>query len=186
MTLKKKVSDLRKQLHSALETKLVSPVTFRLANYKQMKEKKECWRSPYFYTHAQGYKLMLEGKANSSDDDANNHFSLYCYLGVGVNDDSLAWPFRGEITIQILNQSWDSGHHSEILDWDCADDDIAGKPNRTIKKSGWGFAHFISHADLEKESRGYLKNDCIYIRVLKVTFPKQWLACSVIPSSEIN
>ena len=149
-----------------------------------MKEKRETWDSPYFYTHTQGYKMGLKADINSSEADASNNFSLYCYLVLGIHDDSLSWPFRGEMTIQILNQSRDSGHYSQTLDWDDADIDITEKPHNDKSKSGWGFSCFISHADLEKETKGYLKNDSIYIRVQKVSFPKQWLACSIIASNE--
>ena len=157
------------------------PVTFRITNYKEMKEKKESWRSPYFYTHAHGYKMRLIVEVNSDTDDAKNHLSLYCHIALGVHDNSLAWPFPGEITLQILNQSRDSGHHSENLDWNGADS--AGKPKKG-ENYGWGYPSFISHTDLEKEGKAYLKNDCIYIRVLKVSFSKQWLVCSVIPSNK--
>jgi TNF receptor-associated factor 4 len=182
LSLKRELSDVRDQLESVLETKMVLPVTFSLTSYKQKKEKKEIWRSPYFYTHAQGYKMGLEAEINSTDDDAKDAIALYGFLCPGIHDDSLSWPFRGEMTLQILNQSRDSSHHSRILNWNRADSDIAGKPHKDGKplKDGWGIVPFISHADLEKETKGYLKNDCIYIRVQKISFPKQWLACSVI------
>ena len=178
MSLKRELSDVRNQL----ETKLVPPLTFRLINYKQMKEKKEIWRSPYFYTHAQGYKLGL--KAEISSDYADDAIGLYCYLGPGIHDDFLSWPFRGDVTLQILNQSRDYSHHSRVITWQRADNEVVGKPDKNKRSSSWGFGSFISHAELEDETKEYLKNDCIYIRVQKVSFPKSWLACSVIASNE--
>jgi TNF receptor-associated factor 4 len=184
LSLKRELSNVCNQLESTLETKLVPPVTFRLTNYKRMKEKKEIWRSPCFYTHAQGYKMRLKVEINSQEDTAKDAVALYCYLGPGIYDDFLSWPFRGEMTLQILNQSRDYSHHSQILQWHRADDEVAGKPDKNKRSSSWGFAPYISHADLEEETKGYLKNDCIYIRVQKVSFPKQWLACSIIASNE--
>jgi hypothetical protein len=95
---------------------------------------------------------------------------------------------QGEVTVQILNQSRDSSHLSRTVDWDQTDGDAAAKPLKNRRKSarGLGFSQFISHAGLEKETKGYLKNDCIYVRVQKVSFPKQWLACSVVASNEPN
>ena len=180
LSLKRELAKVHDQLESALETKLVPPVTFRLTNYERMKEKREIWRSPYFYTHAQGYKMRLRAEINCTDDDAKDSVALYCFLCQGIYDDSLSWPFWGEVTLQILNQSRDSSHHSGTLEWDHAGDDNAGKPH-----NGWGIVPFISHADLEKDTkiRHYLKNDCIYIRVQKVSFPKPWLAFPVVPST---
>jgi hypothetical protein len=88
LSLKRELSNVRKQL----ETKLVPPVTFKLTNYKQMKEKNERWKSLYFYTHAQGYKMKIEGVFNSGD--GSNYFSLYSYLGPGIHDDFLSWPVK--------------------------------------------------------------------------------------------
>ena len=74
----------------------------------------------------------------------------------------LAWPFSCELTIQILNQCWDSGHYSRTLDWNHADSDVTAKPSKGEGQSGWGFSAFISHTELEKESKSYLKNDCLF------------------------
>ena len=186
LLLKRELSDVRKQLQSALETKSVPPVTFTITNYKHKKESNHYWQSSYFYTNVQGYKMSLEVDINSDDSDAKNHLSLYCRIASGVNDDSLAWPFPGEITVQILNQSRDLGHYTKTLDWNGADDTVTGKPSKGESKCCWGYPAFISHAELERESKGYLKNDCIYIQVLKVSFPKPWLAYSIIPSSEAS
>ena len=183
LSLKRELSDVRNQLERVLETKLMPPLTFRITNYKLMKKEKEIWTSPHFYTHAQGYKMNIDVEINTTDVDAKNAISLYCYLHPGIHDDSLSWPFRGEVASQILNQSRDSSHRLRTLSWDHADDEVSGKPDKNKRRVGWGFVPFISHADLEDETKGYLKKDCIYIRVQKVSLPKPWLACSVIAST---
>ena len=183
LSLKRELSDVRNQLERVLETKLMPPLTFRITNYKLMKEKKKIWTSPHFYTQAQGYQMNIKAEINATDENA---ISLYCYLCPGIHDDSLSWPFRGEVVLQILNQSRDSSHSSRTLSWDHAnaDDEVSGKPDKNKQRIGWGLVFFISHADLEDETKGYLKKDCIYIRVQKVSFPKPWLACSVSVSNE--
>ena len=183
LSLKRELSDVRNQLERVLETKLVPPLTFRITNYKLMKEEKEIWTSPHFYTHAQGYKMNINIEINATDVDAKNAISLYCFLCPGIHDDSLSWPFRGEMALQILNQSRDSSHRSHTLSWDHADDDVSGKPDKNKQTSDWGLARFISHAELEDKTKGYLKNDCFYIRVQRVSLPKPWLACSVTAST---
>ena len=40
----------------------------------------------------------------------------------------LKWPFRGDITIQLLNQSSDEGHQQWTVDFgDKVDDSVAGR-----------------------------------------------------------
>ena len=95
-----------------------------------------------------------------------------------IRDSSLPWPFAGEITIQILNQCKDSGHRSQNLDWDGADEMVTKNPSIGERNHAWGLLTFISHAELEKESNSYLKNGCVYFRVLKVSIAKSWLTCS--------
>ena len=179
LSLKKELADVRKQLKEALESKLVLPVTFKMPNYRHLKGESKSWKSPCFYTHPGGYKMRFSIEVNpQGDDDARDHLSLYCRLISSYNDDSLPWPFAGEITIQILNQCEDSGHHSQNLDWDGADETVTKNPSIGERNHAWGLVTLISHAELEKESNSYLKNGCVYFRVLKVSIAKSWLTCS--------
>ena len=82
--------------------KLVPHVTFKIIN-----ENEEYWESPYFYTHAQGYKICFD--VEFEDDDPKKHLSLYCYIASGIYDDSLAWPFQGEVNRLSANSQPDLG-----------------------------------------------------------------------------
>ena len=93
LSLKRELSEVSEKFQLSLETKLVPPVTFRMTNYKHRKESDKWWMSPYFYTHAQGYKMKLEVEVNSSEDDSKNHLSLYFCLAPGVNDDFFGMAF---------------------------------------------------------------------------------------------
>ena len=181
LSLRKELNDVRKRLETAkqaFESKCTPPVTFKVPNYRQMKENNGCWNSPYFYTHPGGYKMSLEVEINSQDDNAKDHISLFFFLHPSCNDDSLFWPFAGKITVQLLNQCYDSGHFSKEISWG-----DTNKRSTSIGEcnTGWGYGTYISHILWryhifpEKEFNHYLVNDCIYFRVLKICNVKPWL-----------
>ena len=42
-----------------------------------------------------------------------SHLAVCVYLMKGKYDDSLKWPFRGEVTIQLPNQGDNNGGHQK-------------------------------------------------------------------------
>ena len=118
--------------------------------------------------------MCLKVYANGKGDGAGTHVSVYVYLMRGEHDDKLTWPFRGDITIQLVNQNEDQDHVKKIVhftDENVAADDISGRVTSGERaKIGWGFATFISHPTLESAAgtKQYLKNDCLKFRVTKV------------------
>ena len=68
------------------------------------------WRGPPFHTHVGGYKLCLEFDANGFGSGKGSHVSVFIFMMKGEFDDRLKWPFRGEITIQLVNQK-EGGEH---------------------------------------------------------------------------
>ena len=54
--------------------------------------------------------------------------SVFTCLMKGPFDDHLKWPFRGEITIQIVNQDGDHDHVEMTIPYtDETDDDVAAR-----------------------------------------------------------
>ena len=43
------------------------------------------------------------------------HMSIYTHLMKGHFDEELKWPFRGEITIQLVNQAGGHGHFEKSI-----------------------------------------------------------------------
>ena len=112
------------------------------------------------------------------------HVSAYVYLMCGKNDDNLSWPFRGEVTITLLNQLEDKNHFTVTLVYAEMDNEA----NRRVVDSdrgphGFGRHKFISNDKLghnAEQNCQYLKDDCIYFRVTaKAPDPgKPWLTCT--------
>ena len=127
---------------------------------------------PGFYTHQHGYKMCIRVDPNGSGDGKGTHISIFVYLMKGSYDDHLKWPFRGNITIQIVNQAGDHDHIEHTIPYnDETPDDIAGRVTRGERSEGWGEHQFLPHSDLEynaAKKTQYLKDNHFIVRVVKV------------------
>lgn len=130
------------------------------------------WYSPLFYTHPRGYKMCLRVDANGSDNGMNSHVSVFVYMIKGEYDDHLKWPFRGDITIQILNQAAGEEHSTRMLDV-TADDDEFGSMVLVQERAeeGLGISQFIPHQCLNPN---YLKDNCLHLRVQEVNVKRHF------------
>ena len=152
----------------------VPPPDIVMINFEKHK-KGDNWYSPPFYSHIGGYKMSLRVYANGTDSGEATHVSVFCYLNRGEYDDQLKWPFRGDITIQLLNQSRDEGHWEETLPYsDTSNDDTAGRVVGKERAKGWGYGQFIAHTELNTENKVYLKNDCLKFRISKIVVKSIW------------
>ena len=77
----------------------------------------------------------------------STHISVLIHLMRGEYDSRLVWPFRGDITIQLVNHSNDQYH----WEWTVHFSDAAlaaGSADRVTTS-------FISHSDVDSIGRGY-------------------------------
>ena len=139
-----------------------------MTEYSKHKRAGGTWYSPPFYTGPGGYKMCLRVYANGKGDGAGTHVSVYVYLMRGEHDDKLTWPFRGDITIQVVNQKRDQDHVAYTLAFDDRVATFEHVSDRVTEgkraKSGWGTDKFASHIKLESTKK-CLTNDCIKFRV---------------------
>ena len=66
------------------------------------------WDSPPFYTHPQGYKFSLVVQANGYGASEGTGVTVGVIMMRGEYDESLAFPFCGKFTIQILNWTYEA------------------------------------------------------------------------------
>uniref|UniRef100_A0A1X7V5S3 RING-type E3 ubiquitin transferase n=1 Tax=Amphimedon queenslandica TaxID=400682 RepID=A0A1X7V5S3_AMPQE len=155
---------------------------FQLTTYKE-KKGDEDWYSPGFYTSPGGYKMSLRVHPNGlcTGKGTGTHVSCFMCLEIGEYDDTLEWPFRGEVTVELLNQLEDKNHKKETVSFNETTRDEPRQRVREGKSSrGLGIFKFISHEQLEYNPATncqYLKDDSLYFRVsVKVTSKtKPWL-----------
>ena len=127
---------------------------------------------PPFFTHPHGYKLCLlvipdgYGRANGT------HVSLYMYMMQGPFDSNLKWPFRGEVTFQIVNQAGDHDHWVATSDKRLGGLHAVQVKGRDRAEGGWGIPQLIPHTTLCKidsvKKIQYLKNEYFIIRIVSV------------------
>ena len=152
--------------------KLVVPPVFVplpdivMTDFKKHKIAGDKWYSPPFYSHIGGYKMCLCVDANGDGSGEATHVSVFCCLNRGEYDDQLKWPFRGDITIQLLNQIRDEGHWEISFPFhDKVPDDTAGRVVGKERASGRGYRQCIPHTELNTENKQYLKNNCLKFRI---------------------
>ncbi len=94
-------SVLRAQLNTT--AKRHDRITFKIEKFSSFKGKK--FYSPPFFSHPKGYKMIIE--VSISDED---QVSACVYLMKGEYDSKLEFPFRGRVTLTLLNQEHDTNH----------------------------------------------------------------------------
>ena len=150
----------------------VPPSEFTMTDFVQRKAENDCWFSPSIYTHPRGYRMCLGVYANGRGDSKGTHVSVYVHLMKGEWDNYLKWPFRGDITIQLLNQIEGKGHEENTIPFtENAPDTYAGRVTTGKRAKGWGWPQFISHQALNyyvTKKCQYLKYDCLHFRIVKV------------------
>ena len=148
------------------------PIDFKV-NYAS--EEEEVYL-PSFYTHPHGYRMSLEVDPKGFGGGKGTHVSVFTYLMKGPFDDHLKWPFRGEITIQIVNQDGDHDHVEKTIPYnDKTPDANAGRvTDNKVRAIGRGKHKFLAHTDLgynAARKTQYLKDDIIIVRVVRVKIP---------------
>ena len=154
-TITKEVKSVTTALHSHVG---LVPFKVTVTGFRRKKRSNEQWYSPPFYSHPRGYKMCLNVDVNGFGDGENSHVSVFVQMMRGEYDDFLKWPFRGAVTIQLVNrQRFQVGRYVKIVD--VTDDDDFGDRVLVGEQSdeGLGNHKFISHRDLTR----YLKDDCL-------------------------
>ena len=152
----------------------VPPPTFIMTNFSRHKDSGEGWFSPPFYSHIGGYKMCLRVDANGWGRGSGTHVSVIIHLMRGEYDDHLLWPFRGEITVQLINRRADEGYVECTTPFDdSAPDSVACRVMEGERApAGHGMDMFIPHSALqcnESWNTEYLcRSDSLEFRVTRV------------------
>ena len=118
--------------------------------------------------------MCLRVDANGWSDGSGTHVSAASFLMRGEYDDDLLWPFRGEITFQLINRRADEGHVEYTAHfYDSAPDSATCRVMEGERApGGWGTSRFIPHSALqcnESWNTEYLcRSDSLEFRVTRV------------------
>jgi hypothetical protein len=157
----------------------ILPFEFEMKEFKKNRESGNLWYSPPFYTDINGYKMCICVEARGKD---GKYVSATAFLMAGVADDDLKWPFREDITIELMNQAsssrWNplsyfrSKKESHFKTFQFKTTRVP-KSNRRVTSGeraldGLRISRFIAHDNLEndsKEGTQYLKDDTLKFRI---------------------
>ena len=161
----------------AIEPQLcVAPIEFTLSDFEWQKKQNDVWHSPAFYTHPQGYRMCLRVYPNGYGDGLGTHVTIFTCIMRGPFDADLKWPFRGDVTIQIVNQAGDNNHQERVIPYtDQTPDSSAGRVTDKERSVAWGFHQFLPHSSLgynAAKKTQYLRGDSLQIRISKVKLNK--------------
>ena len=179
------VKTIEKLKHTIQQLEQQQVTKIKMAGFEALKETNTTWYSPDFYSHLGGYKLYLEVDANGIEDGEGTHVSCFINLVPGEYDDTLEWPFQGEVTVELLNQLEDKNHYKDVtfFNHETPDDCKSRKEEEEEDTGGWGTDQFIPHTDLGLNSSTntqYLMNDTLYFRVsVNAHSTKLWLAGAI-------
>ena len=157
----------------AIESRVcVPPFEFRVNEFEQLKANNNGWISPSFYTHRRGYRMCVGVDANGQDEFQGTHVTVFLYVMKGEFDNYLKWPFRGDITIQLLNQIEDKGHYEKTIGFtDDTPDEYTVRVTSGERGERWPKPDFIPHYALhynQVKMCQYLKYDSLHFRITQV------------------
>ena len=142
-----------------------------MTQYSTHKKNDDVWLSPPFYTGPGGYKMCIKVNANGFVVGTGTHVTVGLLLMRGEYDSRLVWPFKGDITIQLVNHK--DGHLERNVPFNDAavangSSDRVTSGDRATNSSGYQV--FISHTEVESSTstRRYIDNNSLTFRITKV------------------
>ena len=166
------VKEVNEKVQKLEKHTFIPPPDFTMTDFEQHKKDGDVWHSPPFYSHISGYKMCLRVRAKGQGEGKGaNDVSVFVHLMRGEYDAILKWPFRGDVTVKVLNQRAEERHGKWVFRIDdTISDDVAG---RVIEPeiAEMGLSFIIFHSALGYDSWRnieYLRNDCLKFRVTKI------------------
>ena len=133
-------------------------------NFEKLKKDGDCFFSDPFYIFESGYKMRMSVWPDGRYHGKGTHVSIYYHLMRGEFDSYLQWPFRGRITLRIVNHDGPVSFHETMV--------ISENPLQRVRKAemstdGRGIARCIPHSLLPTRKKFlYIKDGCLHIKVL--------------------
>lgn len=121
--------------------------------------------SPGFYSSQLGYRLCFCIYLNGKDSGLGKYISIYAHMMQGEYNDVVEWPFKGTVTLSILDQSESTEPRQHISK------SFTGVPNTmSFKKPmvpcnfiGYGYLDFVQIEQIREP--WYLKDDTMLVKV---------------------
>ena len=154
----------------------VAPIEFTLSDFERQKKQNGVWYSPAFYTHPRGYRMCLEVYPNGYGVGLGTHVSIFTCIMRGPFDGDLKWPFRGDVTIHIVNQAGENAIYEKMIRYTDQVSDKSCRMTDRVTSDGHGYSQFFPHSSLGYDAARntqYLLQDSLRIRISKVKLKRQ-------------
>ena len=154
----------------------VPPQVATITGFMTLFENNHLWLSHPFFTRKRGFKMCLCVYPRGTGIGLGTHLSVGVCLMRGENDDHLAFPIRGALTLRLLNQTGDHSHVQQVFEYT---DDTRPEVCDQVKNCmdfapvALSIHQFVPLSLLEyNETQGtqYLVNDCLYIQIMEADF----------------
>ena len=116
--------------------------------------------------------MCIRVMANGLGKGASTHVSVAVHLMRGEYDSRLVWPFRGDITIQLVNYNNDQDHYEQTVYFNYyASSRVSGRVTSGERAEyGLDKQQFISHTKVKTSTNTcqYIINNCLKFRINKI------------------
>ena len=181
-TAHKEILSLREDLATKEDSKLDSAlhaVTFKLPLFSSYAQKDSFTFDQLFSdANKKGYRFSMKILPHN-----DGHLSVYFFLMRGSSDESLRWPFRGSIRVELLNQAKDGGHYCKLVEFRRSHGQRVTE--REASSQGFGLPHFVQLEKLRRKNghgrnkTQYLADDSLFFRITVMPHnQKHWLKCT--------
>ena len=134
----------------------ILPCNIQLSDFEAVKESNGHIESNPMYTHPGGYKFFLRILPNGAGSGTATHVSVQVFSLKGDHDDTLTFPAKFYITVELMDQNRDQYHYSKDI-------------HCTVifeKRDGWYIGcdnEYIALTELT-----HTKNDCLKFKITKL------------------
>ena len=130
------------------------PFLFTIDNYQHYKKNELECHSPPFYSHAEGYKLHFEVYPNGFGDGRGSHVSVFVSIMKGEYDDSLKWPFQGNVMFGLRKPGTSDVFHCSVVTFDDnSPRECCHKPQHCVSLKGIGSSQYLSRKEVSTFAR---------------------------------
>lgn len=141
----------------------IPPLQFTIHSVARLQKDKQKWLSPPFYAYPCGYLMCVKVYCFGHSTYEGSHLAMYVCIMKGHYDDVLKWPYRGSITLQLLDQLHHKDHIVRTITFhENVSLKFSGRVVDGVISDGWGMLKF---ATLDELVPKYLHNDSIRIKV---------------------
>ena len=127
-----------------------------------------------FYSHPGGYKFQLHVVV--SLDHGSNYIGARIHLLEGGNDDNLMFPFKGTLTVSLMNQRSDGEHQEKTLQ---LNPQFCRRENQGVLQDGGSSFSILPRCRWIEHSSSvasYVADGRLYIKVLFVDFDHDYMS----------